>query len=169
MDLMRLDEFYDYKNILMETLCSDERIVRLITDSSDADVPNYDLPYTQVFPFEYIPNTVSEGKTFICFDVDIDQVYNKTFYAPVLYVWAFTHESKLRLREGGVRTDQLSVEIDRVLNGNRYFGLGELQLESVGRFSPISDYQGRVLTYSARDYNRPGVSYRPPKNRKLRE
>lgn len=166
---MRLDEFYDYKNLLMETLCSNENIVRLVTDSSKAETPNFDLPYRQIFPYEFIPDTVSEGKTFICFDVDIDQVYNKTFYAPVLYVWAFTHASKLRLPEGGVRTDQLSVEIDRELNGSRLFGLGELELESVGRFSPISDYQGRVLTYSARDYNRPGISYKPPKNRKLRE
>lgn len=166
---MQLDEFYDYKNLLMKTLCSNPEIVRLVTDSKEAPVPHYDLAYRQLFPFEFIPDTVGEGMTFICFDVDIDRVYDKTFYAPVLYIWAFTHSSKLRLPEGGVRTDQLSVEINKELNGSRLFGLGTLELDSVGRFSPIQDYQGRVLTYAARDYNRPGISYRPPKNRKLRE
>ena len=30
---MLLDEFFDYKNELMKTLCSNERVVRLVTDS----------------------------------------------------------------------------------------------------------------------------------------
>lgn len=166
---MYLDEFFDYKNELMKTLCSNCNIVRLVTDSSEALVPNHELAYNQIFPFEYIPDTVDDGTTFICFDVDIPQVKDKTFYLPALYVWVFTHKSKLRLSEGGIRTDQLAVEINKELNGSRYFGLGELDLFSVGRFSPIKDYQGRVLTYSATDFNRAGCSRRPPTNRKQRE
>ena len=73
---MQLDEFYDYKNLLMKTLCSNPEIVRLVTDSKEAPVPHYDLAYTQLFPFEFIPDTVGEGMTFICFDVDIDKVYS---------------------------------------------------------------------------------------------
>lgn len=163
---MLLNEFFDYKNELMKTLCCNKEIVRLITDSSNAPVPNYNLAYRQIFPFEFIPETVDDGLTFICFDVDIVDVQDKTFYAPALYIWIFTHKSKLRLDEGGIRTDQLSVEVNKELNGSRYFGLGELELFSVGRFSPITDYQGRVLTYSARDFNRAGISRKPPANRK---
>ena len=169
MALMYLDEFFDYKNELMKTLCSNKDIVRLVTDSKDAPVPNYDLAYSQIFPFEFVPETVDDGMTFICFDVDIPEVIDKTYYLPALYVWVFTHKSKMRLNEGGIRTDQLAVEINKELNGSRYFGLGELDLYSVGRFSPITDYQGRVLTYSARDFNRGGTSRRPPANRKQRE
>ena len=163
---MLLDEFFDYKNRLMETLCSNENIVRLITDSESADIPNYKLAYTQIYPFEYIPDTVDDGRTFICFDVDIARVYDKTYYQPVLYLWIFTHKSKIRLKQGGIRTDQLAVEIDKELNGSRYFGLGELDLYSVGRFSPITDFQGRVMTYTAIDFNRLGLSKKPPANRK---
>ena len=165
---MYLDEFFDYKNELMKTLCSNRNIVHLLTDSIDAQVPNHELAYHQVFPFEYIPDTVDDATTFICFDVDIPQVKDKTFYLPALYIWVFTHKSKLRLNEGGIRTDQLAVEINKELNGSRYFGLGELDLFSVGRFSPIESYQGRVLTYSATDFNRAGYSRRPPANRKQR-
>ena len=123
---MYLDEFFDYKNELMKTLCSNKDIVRLVTDSKDAPVPNYDLAYSQIFPFEFVPETVDDGMTFICFDVDIPEVIDKTYYLPALYVWVFTHKSKMRLNEGGIRTDQLAVEINKELNGSRYFGLGEL-------------------------------------------
>lgn len=166
MAVMLLNEFFDYKNELMKTLCNNKDIVSLITDSDKAPVPNYDLAYKQIYPFEYIPDTVDDGKTFICFDVDIARVYDKTYYEPVLYLWVFTHKSKMRLKKGGIRTDQLAMEIDKELNGSRYFGLGELDLYSVGRFSPITDYQGRIMTYVAKDFNRPGISKRPPANRK---
>lgn len=151
---MMLDEFFDYKNKLMELLCKNEDVVRLVTDSSAAPVPNYDLRYTQFFPYEFIPETIGEGQTFICFDVDITKVYNKTYYMPVLYIWVFTHKSKLRLPDGGVRLDQLASVINEELNGNRFFGLGTLELKSVERFTPILDYNGRILTFAAKDYNR---------------
>ena len=164
---MQLEEFFSYKNRLMKGICGDGKIARLITDDPDVRTPSHALAYTQVFPYEYIPETVDEGKTFICFDVDIDRVENKTFYMPVLYVWCFTHKSKFRLPGGGVRLDQLSSELDRLLNGSRIYGLGELNLRSVTRFSPILDYQGRVLVYTAKDFNRsPGRVQAVPANRR---
>lgn len=165
MAVVRLEEFFDYKNRLMKELCCNEEIIKLITDKDDSDVPNHNLAYSQIFPYEYIPETVDNGQTFICFDTDIAEVINKTFYIPVLYIWIFTHKSKTRLTEGGIRVDKLSSKIDELLNGSRLYGLGELDLRNVGRFSPITDYQGRVLVYSTRDFNRSG-SRTPPPNRK---
>ena len=165
---MHLDEFFDYKNEAVKTLCCNEKIVRLITDSDEAPVPNYDLTYKQIFPFEFVPDTVDDGKVFICLDVDIAEVKNKTFYVPVLYLWVFAHKSKLRLEEGGVRTDQICAEIDKEFNGSRFFGLGELDLFTVKRFSPITDYQGRVMVYYAQDFNRPHPAKKPPAVRKDR-
>ncbi len=164
---MYLEEFFDYKNQFMKDICCNKEIVTLITDDENSKVPNHTLAYSQVFPFEFIPETVSSGQTFVCFDVDILSVDNKTFYNPVLYVWAFTHKSKLHLPQGGVRTDQLASAIDKLINGSRFYGLGELDLQSVGRFVPILDYQGRELVYYAKDFNRTG-SRTPPANRKNR-
>lgn len=162
---MNLQEFFDYKNQIMKELCCNADIVTLVTDNEDSPVPNHTLAYSQIFPYEFVPETVDNGQTFICFDSDIVEVVNKTFYVPVLYVWVFTHKSKMRLPEGGVRVDRLASEIDKALNGSRYFGLGELDLDNVSRFSPITDYQGRVLTYYAKDFNRL-ASKQPPSNRK---
>jgi len=164
---MMLDEFFDYKNKLMEIFCTNENIVKLVTDSSAASVPAYDLRYTQYYPYEFVPETVHDGLTFICFDVDITKVYNKTFYRPTIYIWIFTHKSKLRLPEGGARLDKLAAEINEELNGSRFFGLGTLELQMVERFVPVLDYQGRVLVYEAKDVNRYAPSKQPvPSNRK---
>lgn len=151
---MKLEELFNYKNKLMRDLCCNENIVKLITNRPDPEVPNHTLPYSQVFPYEFVPETISHGQTIICFDVDIIKVPNKTFYYPVLYLWLFTHKSNMQIDEGGVRMDALASEIDAMLNGNRNYGLGQLELDSLGRFSPILDYQGRVMTYTARDFNR---------------
>lgn len=163
---MNLNEFFDYKNRIMEDLCSSPEIVKILTEEENPSVPDVSLPYSQVFPFEFIPETVDSAHTFICFDTDIINVLNKTFYEPALYVWIFTHKSKLRMRNGeGILPDKLSYEVDRILNGNRKYGMGTLDLDSVHRFSPIQDYQGRVLVYSARDWNRPGVNKPVPAKR----
>lgn len=165
---MWLEDFFDYKNKLMEDLCSSDEVVKLIRDSETVDVPDKNLIYSHIYPYEFIPETVDHGNTYICFDVDIARVENKTFYVPVVYIWIFTHKSKLRCGKefgGGLRLDKMASEIDKILNGSREYGLGELALTSVTRFSPILDYQGRVLVYTARDFNRQGVK-ETPKNRK---
>lgn len=163
---MQLEEFFDYKNQLMGDILTNETLVRLINE----DVPIDDagsLAYTQVFPCEYVPETVQDGKTFICFDVDVQRSADKTFLFPTIFVWVFTHRSKLRLPEGGLRTDAMCSEICKTINGSRQYGLGELNLYSVKRFAPMTDYQGKVMTFYAKDFNRQydGTKYTPA-NRK---
>lgn len=165
---MQLDEFYNYKNKLMEDLLSNESIVKLINDnvpSSDAS----SLAYVNVFPYEYVPETLEHGRTYICFDVDVQKAQNKTFLTPTIYIWVFTHKSLLRLPNGGgVRTDAICSEICKTINGSREYGLGELDLYSVRRFAPVTEYQGKCLTFQAADFNR---QYDPnkyvPSNRKV--
>lgn len=164
---MQLEEFYDYKNRLVQDLLTNQQIVHLLGDDigDQADVKN--LVYTQVFPFEYIPDTVEHGRTFICCDVDVQRSVNKTFLLPVIYIWVFSHKSKLRMLEGGVRVDKLVSEIAKTINGSRYYGLGELDLYSVKRFAPITDYQGKVMTFQTTEFNRLSPNKKPiPSNRK---
>ena len=141
-------------------------IVALIDDTVELKNAKK-LVYKQVFPYEYVPDTVEEGKTFICCDVDIQKTVNQTFLLPTLYVWVFTHKSKLRLPEGGVRTDKLCSKIAGAINGSREYGLGELDLYSVKRFAPMTDFQGKIMTFTAKDFNRLHNPNRPiPSNRK---
>lgn len=84
---MQLEEFFDYKNQLMNDLLTNEEIVRLLADDCKPVNDVQDLVYKQVFPYEYIPETIEHGQTFICCDVDIQKSVNKTFLIPVLYIW----------------------------------------------------------------------------------
>lgn len=153
-ELLGLDEFFDYKNQLIDDMMSSGEIVKLLSDESGTAKTPEELVYSQVFPYEYVPDVVEHGQTFICCEVDIRSVQSKTFLTPEIYIWVFTHKSKVRLPEGGVRTDRLASEITKIINGSRMYGLGELELYSVKRFAPISDYQGRILTFQAKDFNR---------------
>ena len=163
---MQLSEFFDYKNKLMEDLLTNPEIVKLLDNSVELKNAKQ-LAYTHVFPYEYIPDTVEEAKTFICFDVDVQESINKTFLRPTLYIWVFSHKSKLRLPEGGVQTDKLASEIAKAINGSRFYGLGELDLYSVKRFTPVTDYQGKVMTFHAKEFNRLSPNNKPvPSNRK---
>lgn len=168
-EFLGLDELFDYKNQLMDDILTSEDIIRLLSDDGKTLVPPASLMYTQVFPYEFVPNVTEHAKTYVCCEVDIKEVLTKTFLDPVLYIWVFTHNSKMRLPQGGVRTDKICSEIAKRINGSRMYGLGELDLQSVRRFSPIDNYQGRVMTFSARDFNRLSPSKMPiPGNRKRR-
>lgn len=163
---MQLSEFFDYKNRLMYDLLTDEEIVKLINeDYSLSD--SRKLVYSQVFPYEYIPETIEEGKTFICSDVEILKSQNSTFYLPAIHIWVFTHRSKLVLPEGGIRTDLLASKICERINGSHFYGMGELELYSVKRFSPMTDFNGHYMTFYTKDISR---TYDPkrqiPNNRK---
>lgn len=165
---MQLHEFFDYKNRLMYDLLSDKEIVSLLDSSVQTADEAYDrLAYKRVFPFDYIPETIEDAGTYICFDVDIQKVLNKTYLVPVVYIWLFSHKSLLRLEEGGVRTDVLCSKISERINGSPYYGLGKLELYSVKRYAPISDYQGKIMMFQAEDFNRPAPSKQSvPANRK---
>lgn len=151
---MLLDEFFNYKNQLMNDLISNDEIVRLMHDDYKTISDPASLIYTQIFPYEHLPETAEHGLTYICCDVDIRKSLNKTFLLPTLSIWVFTHYSKMRLPKGGVRVDQLCAEIAEQINGSRYYGLGELTLYSVDRFSPMSDFQGKEMIFNTTDFNR---------------
>lgn len=150
---MQLEEFFDYKNKFMEHVLTNDKIVQLINEEIPFEEAEK-LAYTQVFPFQYIPETVHDGSTFVCFDVDVQKAPNKTYLLPTMFVWVFAHRSRLRLPEGGVRTDALCSEICKQINGSKEYGLGELNLFCVKRYAPATDYQGKVMTFYATDFNR---------------
>lgn len=163
---MQLQDLFDYKNQLMQDLLTNENIVRLI--DSDIDMKDaYKLAYNKVFPYEYVPDTTNNGDTFVCFDVDVLDIMNKTFLNPTLYVWVFTHRTNMRLPQGGLRVDKFCAELCEAINGSRMYGLGELEFKSMRRFAPMTDFQGKCLIFKAVEINRYHTPLKPvPENRK---
>lgn len=165
---MYLEEFYRYKNQLMDDLLTNENILLLLSDDFKTLSRPDELMYKQVFPYEYVPETIEHGQTFICCEVDIQKSLSKTFLEPTLYIWVFSHKSKLVLpRKGGLRVDRICIEISKTINGSRFYGLGELDMYSSKRYAPIADYQGKVMTFQAKDFNRALPTGKPaPSNRR---
>ena len=163
---MQLEELFDYKNQFMSGILTNPEIVRLIDENVSVENAE-ELVYKNVFPLEYLPETLSDGRTFVCIDVDVQSSVSKTFLIPIIYVWVFSHRSRLRLPEGGVRIDKLCSEICKEMNGSRLYSLGELNLSSIKRFAPVTDYQGRMMTFIGKEFNRQfdGNKY-TPSNRK---
>ncbi len=102
---MQLEEFFDYKNQLMNDLLTNEEIVRLLADDCKPVNDVQDLVYKQVFPYEYIPETIEHGRPLSAAMLTSKKSVNKTFLIPVLYIWVFSHKSKLRLPKENRRWD----------------------------------------------------------------
>lgn len=163
---MQLRELFNYKNQLMNDILTNEKIYKLIDANVTSETAGT-LAYKKVFPYEYVPETAKNGDTFICFDVDVLEVYNKTFMSPTLYIWIFTHRTNLRLAKGGLRVDELCAEFCEALNGSRLYGMGELNFQSMRRFAPMTDFQGKCLTFKAVEVNRYHLPLKPvPTDRK---
>ena len=54
----------------MHDLLTNEKIVNLIAPDIEFEDAE-SLAYKQVYPFEYIPEVIENGYTYVCFDVDI--------------------------------------------------------------------------------------------------
>ena len=153
--MSNLDELYAYKNTLMELLCGDPAIVKLVMDSDETECPNREMPYSRIFPYNHIPEITKEAMVYVCYDIEIRRVPNKT----ILYPWAFCHASLMRLAGGGgVRPDKLVCEIHHVLSGSPCLGAGPLELAGLSSVSPIDYHWGKLLHYTTVDFNRPSAS-----------
>lgn len=169
---MNLAELFDYKNQLFKDILTNERLVKLINEKKTLETAE-ELCYTQLYPFENIPETIEHGHTYICCEVDVtpssarSNKNKQLFYTPTIYIWVLVHKSKVRLPGGGVRFDAICSEIASTINESLEYGIRGLQLASVRRFTPLTDYQGKVMTFIAEDIN---WAYDPsrqiPENRK---
>lgn len=149
---MYLEELSKYKIEIMKRLCLNSKIQTLIL-LYESQNQGKEMMYRYIFPYAFVPDTVASSNTFICFDLEVQRVENRTFKDINIMFWTFTHQSLMRTDEG-IRTDILADEIDKILNGNRDLGIGTVELKNVGRVNPAKDYHGRTLLYKAVDFNR---------------
>ena len=154
---MLFEELTDYRALVMKTLCSDEEIVKLISDQESPSVPNRSLMYTQIFPYAYTPDTTKETKTFVCFRLSVPEVMNKTYKRINLIFYIFTHQSLIRTQDG-LRPDLIGQAIERLFNGSLDVGLGRVKLVGMDDISPITDYHGIAIEYSVAEFNRPSIN-----------
>lgn len=153
--MAHLQEITVYKNRLMQTLCTNERIQALLRVDGDEDMKGKDFVYERVFPYVYVPKTTETGYAYICFDLIVPRVWSYVTKEVEIDVYIMAHQDIMRLPNGeGIRIDLIAHEIDKILNGSTEYGMGGVELTYFGHFVPINGYYGHQLRYKVSDINR---------------
>ena len=95
---MYLDELSKYKSKVMQRLCENPKIQFLILSRESLN-PKKELMYKHIFPYAFVPDTVTNTSTFVCFDMEVKRVENRSFKDLSIMFWIFSYQSILRTNE----------------------------------------------------------------------
>lgn len=144
-----------YKDRMAQAFCTSDRIAELLRLADQPLISGKDLMYSRVFPYAHVPNVSEEGRSFICFDIDVPAVKSNIIKTVQISIYVMAHQNIMRLPDGGgMRIDVLASEVDKIMNGSTQYGLGTVELMSMRGFAPITGYYGRELKYRVSDINR---------------
>lgn len=150
---MYFDEVPKYRDTIMESICKCDAIVDLLRPEDQPNMRATELPYKFIFPYGHIIDKTTDASVYLCFDVVAPRVIDRTFTDFRIDFWIISHERRMKTPKGLV-TDLLSIELDKLINGSRCFGLGKVELKTWDQFSPAEDFYGRSLVYRTVDFNR---------------
>ena len=149
-------EIIRYKQQIGSLLIQDSEIVKWI-NNEEIEVPE-DLIGKNMFNFIRYPYAPEEEITYICFEVDVPNVYNDynhLFKKLVITFYVVSHERLMPTDDpmGGVRNDLIAARIDKIFNG--YKGIGKVPLELISNTSSSlsAKHRCRILTFAAEDLN----------------
>jgi hypothetical protein len=156
--MAHLEELSKIKSNMSQFFLKDKELVSLLTGNSNPSLPAMSLLYDQVFPYDWIDETVVEQKSFLCYDLDVADVKKPSLKDVTLWIWIFVHKDLMRTAYGVLR-DRISSRVDKLINGSDDIsGIGTVELKQVRRFRPAKDFYGRELKYFVQDFNRFGDS-----------
>lgn len=148
----RSHESMEYREIIMNELCSNDRIVRLINPAKYYDketlIKPQKLPYKYIMPYELIPGTQTEAGRYLSFDISIyPNGYNTTYKNLQLDFFLLAHNSMLTCPDldmpGLTRfwADLMICELDEMFLGDHPVDIG------VGKFEFLSNVP-KVINYA---------------------
>lgn len=155
----------EYKNKIISLLLENKNFTTLINPASD-DGAIFD---THVFDYDFTNDNISDRKTFVFVETDIDAIRHNLFADCNLYVYVFTFKELVRLTESTApnvsqvknmgyyadtyanRIDVLCNIVDEIVNRNDSIK-GITSIEPSGEefctlYSPNNNYYGKCLKY----------------------
>ena len=154
------------KEKVLRTVLSDEICMKLVLNQPVVPLPALNARYTQVMPWRGVPQTQTETKSFVTFEVGITGPVNSAAREYVLAIYVLCHESlmpiddkigkSLGVEDRGTRVDLIADRLDYLINGQTDMGFGKVELKSSNPFEPIDGYVGRSLLYTITGWNRYG-------------
>jgi hypothetical protein len=160
--MARLKELNTYERLVMKKLSENQRIVDMIlntTHYNEADflhypIPNHDVKFTHIFPYNYVPDTQTDAQVFICYNIFAPRVFNKTYKTIDLTFYVLAEQSLIVL-DDTTRLNAIAEEIDEMFNGTMEIGLNRMRLLSVEPpINPVGSYHGKVIRYTNEEWNR---------------
>lgn len=156
---MNTQEVILNKYKLVQEFINSQEIVELIVNKSGIDIGDYDISDTNIFPYLYVPEVNTETNTYLCLEIDIPQTTSNTISRFSMFITIFTSYSLQKLpssfKRKGCRTDNLQMEIDKIVNGSREFSsIGQVELVSAKSFvwNDIR-YSGKTIRYDFYNFN----------------
>ena len=155
-----LDELIDYTSKIIAALSNSPEVVGLIVDKAPSEVTEADMDNARnkMFDFDYIDETVQSAGAFIMVDADMVAAPTGTIKDLEVYVQIAVSKTYVKLSPTifkgmrGNRRDNLSRQIDLLLNGSRDFGIGKLQLVTARTANVPSSFTSKLLTYRVPDF-----------------
>lgn len=122
-----------------------------------------------IFNYLFVPGTTTEEKVFICIEALIDSVDNTYFNNFSMFIHVYSPKRLVRLDRystptslemkklgfSGNRVDMLCDAIDRLLNGNETFGIGEVTPSNTNPLTlslPNDKFYGKCLKYKVKNF-----------------
>lgn len=144
----------DWKNKIIADLHNDEHFLDAL---GTTELEREDLTYSRIFPYYYIPDTITTVTTYILIEIDIKSTSRNNAYAyPIITFTVLCHQDDMRLKMAGVsatRADYLAELIDNKYNGADGFGLGRLELRSNIAGSLNEKFRYRQIVFQGKDFN----------------
>lgn len=161
---MNLKELGNFKLSVLNEFAKSKEIVGILlpnhTEDDDIDALLFGDGTTSgcMFPWEYVPDTQEETKSFVCVETEIAESKTTASYSVYVYVFTFCNKKIMDIADTtmfGTRADLLAHYADSILNGSSNFGIGRLNLVDASIYKPNNSYYGRLLTYECPGFNNP--------------
>lgn len=126
-------EIGDFKIALIRKMINDENIVKLIDAPADEVEYPDDLIYSRIFPYNRVPDTEQEVKTYITVMVNATSLPKRNDITRNLSIIVRVYSHKELMRVAGAssdRIDLLSGYVDKLINESTDFGIGYATLGS---------------------------------------
>ena len=157
-----IDEIIDYKRKVINALGHSQAVVGLILDDPNIDMGSdtaYSVYDDNLFDYNYIDATQTQASALIMVEVEVPRIPTDTIKDMMLYIQTVVSKDFMQLKSNfngvkGNRRDNITRQVDLLLNNSRDFGIGKLKLERVVIANVPDGYTSTMLTYSVPDFAR---------------
>ena len=162
-DTRPLDDMTRYKEAIIRKIAASQKVIGLLVNDPmidmDSDEAN-DIIDRNIFDYDYIDRTVQRSDAYIMVDSELDYPTSGTMnqwrvYVQIVCAKTFNSmDHKIFKGVSGNRRDNLAQEIDALLNGERFIGIGDLELLSAAPATVPDTFTSMLLTYRVHDFRR---------------